>query len=57
MLPVSGAEQLQRLGRDPRAAAGDLGQRRVLQVGQPGAVLVGRGRNRFHRPALARLAP
>jgi hypothetical protein len=35
MLPVSGAAQLSASG-DLGAPAGDLGQRRVLQVGQAG---------------------
>ena len=40
MLPVSGAEQFSAAG--PRSApSGDLRERRVLQVGQPGAVLAG----------------
>ena len=38
MLPVSGAAQFSAAGREVAAAAGDLGERRVLQVGQPGAV-------------------
>ena len=35
--------------------AGDLGQRRVLQVGQPGAVLVDRRQEEVPQAALARL--
>ena len=52
MLPVSGAEQLSASGAIHGLAPRDLGQRRVLQVRQAGAVLVRAGRNRFHRPRL-----
>ena len=35
MLPVSGAGAVDRLGRDVQAPAGQFGDRRVLQLGQP----------------------
>ena len=52
MLPVSGAEQLNTSGAHGHAAH-DLGQRRVLLVGQATALFlaisaVSLGRNRFH---------
>ena len=50
MLPVSGAEQLHRLGAEV-AAARDLGQAGVVEVRQrPSVHWVSWGRNRFHRP-------
>ena len=52
MLPVSGAEQLMRLGRDPRVAARDLGQRRVLEVGQAAPCSWVRGQEQVPQPAL-----
>ena len=53
MLPVSGAAQFRAAGASWIAAPGDLGERRVLEVGQPRA---GRpGQERVPQPALAGL--
>ena len=50
MLPVSGAEQFNTAGARWGLRPGDLGQRRVLEVGQSRPVLAGPGR--FHSPRL-----
>ena len=55
MLPVSGAEQLNTSGADLRAAH-DLAQRRVFEVGQPGAVLR-LGQEQVPQTGRARLRP
>ena len=56
-LHVAGVRRraVDRLGRDPRVAAGDLRQRRVLQVRQARAVLVRAREEQVPQPARARL--
>jgi hypothetical protein len=54
-VPGVGRRAVERLRRHPRVVAGDLGQRRVLQVGQPRAVLVDRRQEEVPEAALARL--
>ena len=58
MLPVSGAAQLKAGRGEVAAAAGDLGERGVLEVGQPGAEAAGaRREEEVPQPARAGLGP
>ena len=54
-VPGVGRRAVERLRSHPRAAAGDLGERRVLQVGEPGAAVVDRRQEQVPQAALARL--